>query len=415
MAGSHAKDSASLFDKLPVKWGALILLIVAVFCVISIVHFYANRPTIEVKPTSSAVTLPGQFSVTFPTQGESAVGTDNLGVIASSPDQSPIPIASVSKIMTAYLVLKAHPLKPGEDGPTLTMTAQDASDYINDQAEGDSVLAVEEGEKLTEKQLLEGLLLPSGDNAASTLARWVSGSETAFAAKMNETAQAFGMTQTHYEDASGINPGNVSNAADQIKIAQIAMEDPVFREIVAMPEANLPVAGTINNVNDLLGKHGIVGIKTGSSSAAGGCFVSAASVGAGSEAHYIIVVVLGQHTDYKPLHRALNENARILDQVRPQIKFYPLDPPPNGFGQVTNPWHSNSGLYPTEPVQILGYPGMTASLSIQLLKTQLPIAPNENMATLKVQSGKSIKEFSLRNEEQINPPTILWRIFKNWI
>jgi len=415
MAGSPKKKSTSLFDRILTKKGSLILLIMVILCAISMTWIFTYHPQLEAKATSPTVTLPGQFSVTFPIQGESAVGTDAFGVIASSPDQSPIPIASVTKIMTAYLVLNAYPLKQGEDGPTLTITGQDVADYLHDVAEGGSILEVTEGEKLTEKQLLEGLLLPSGDNAARTLARLVSGSEEAFVAKMNETAQALGMTQTHYADASGLDPESVSNAVDQIKMAQIAMKNPVFREIVAMTEANLPVPGTIHNVNYLLGKQGIVGIKTGSSSAAGGCFMSAASIHVEKEVHYVIAVVLGQHTDYKPLHQAIDENAKILEQIRPQIKLYPLEVPQNDFGQVTTPWHSNSDLYSAEPVQILGYPGMTASLSINLLKAQLPIAPNENMATLEVKSGESVQEFPLRNAEQINPPTILWRLFRNWI
>jgi len=123
-------------------------------------------------------------------------------VIASTPNQTPVPIASVTKIMTAYLVLKAHPLQPGEDGPILTMNAQDVSDYQNDLSNGYSILKVKQGEQLTEIQLLEGLMLPSGDNIASTLGSWASGTEDAFVAKMNDIAQSLGMTKTHYADAS---------------------------------------------------------------------------------------------------------------------------------------------------------------------------------------------------------------------
>ena len=392
----------------------LFLLVIALVGVISILHFYNNQPKIEVKTASPTITLPGQISVTFPSQGESAVGMDHFGVIASSPDQSPVPIASVTKIMTAYLILKAHPLQAGEAGPTLTMTAQDVSDYLNDVEQDDSVLQVTEGEKLTEKQLLEALMLPSADNIASTLARWDSGSETAFIKKMNETAQSLDMTQTHYADVSGVNSATVSSAADQIKIAQSAMQDPIFREIVAMPQAAFPVAGTVYNVNNMLGKHGIVGIKTGSTLAAGGCFVSAAPINVGSETHYIIGVVLGQKTS-QSLQEALNANAKILDEVRSEFKLYPLPALPNGFGQVITAWNNNSFLYSAEPIQIFGYPGMTASLSINQLQTQLPIARNENIAKLKIQSGQSVQEFQLKNSEPINPPGFLWRFFRNWI
>lgn len=391
--------------------GFLMLFIIALISVVGMIHFYHNQPKIEAKPSSLAITLPGKFSVTFPTQGQSAVGTDNFGVIASSPDQSSVPIASVTKIMTAYLILKAHPLQAGEDGPTLTMTAQDVTEYLNDEAQDYSVLKVGEGEKLTEKQLLEALMLPSADNIASFLACWDAGSESAFVEKMNKAAQSLGMTQTYYADASGVNSATVSSAADQIKIAQAAMKDPIFREIVAMPQANFTVAGVVYNVNNLLGKHGIVGIKTGNTMAAGGCFVSATPINVGAETHYIIGVVLGQET----LQNALDANAKMLNEVRSEFHLYPLTAPSNGFGQIINAWNSNSSLYTTELVQILGYPGMTASASISLSETQLPISRDKNIATLKIKSGQSIQEFPLRNSEQINPPDIVWRLFRNWI
>lgn len=391
--------------------GFIFLFIITSISTVGIIHFYHNQPQIEAKPTFLAITLPGKFSVTFPTQGQSAVGTDNLGVIASSPDQSSVPIASVTKIMTAYLILKAHPLRSGEDGPTLTMTAQDVTEYLNDEAQDYSVLKVGEGEKLTEKQLLEALMLPSADNIASFLARWDAGSESAFVEKMNKVAQSLSMTQTHYADASGVNSATVSSAEDQIKIAQAAMKDPIFREIVAMPQATFTVAGIVYNVNNLLGKHGVVGIKTGNTMAAGGCFVSATPINVGAETHYIISVVLGQET----LQNALDENAKILDEVRSEFTWYPLKNPSDGFGQIISAWNSNSSLYSTEPVQIFGYPGMTSSVSISLSATQLPIPRDKNIATLKIKSDQSMQEFSLQNSEQINPPDIVWRLFRNWI
>lgn len=415
MAGSPSKQPSAkskYAKRSSVNKRPLVLLVALIVCIAGIIiQFNRSYPSTEAKPTSSTATLPGQFSVTFPEQGESAVGTDSTGVIASTPDQTSVPIASVTKIMTAYLVLKAHPLKPGEDGPTLTMTAQDAADYINDLNSGYSVLKVAEGEQLTEKQLLEGLLLPSGDNVATTLGRWIAGSDAAFVAKMNETAKSLGMSKTHYNDASGVSPATVSNAVDQIKIAQAAMQDPVFRSIVAMPQATLPVAGTVYNVDGMLGKHGIVGIKTGSTSVAGGCFVSATPVVTGSKTHYIIGAVLGQKT-VKSLQSALNANADILDQVRSQFKLYTLDEPATGFGQLTTAWHSNSVLKASQPIEIFGYPGMKVSYSIDLPNPQLPIPAGKDVATLKIQSGQNVQNVPLQSSQPINPPGFLWRLFR---
>ncbi|MDD4401464.1 MAG: D-alanyl-D-alanine carboxypeptidase, partial [Desulfitobacteriaceae bacterium] len=199
---------------------------------------------------------------------------------------------------------------------------------------------------------------------------------------------------------------------DQIKIARVAMEDPIFREIVAMPQVTLPVAGTVYNVNYMLGKHGIVGIKTGSTLDAGGCFVSAAPIVAGKEKHYIIAAVLGQKTE-QSLKSALDTNAEILNQVRTQLQLYPLTQPSTGFSQITTAWHTNSDLTTTQPVQIFGYPGMKLSLSIDLLKTQLPISVGENVAVLKIQSGQELLEVPLQNTKQINRPGLLWRLLRN--
>ena len=395
--------------------GIILLVVILVFVglvIMGIVRFISPIPAFDVKSSAQNVVLPGQFSVTLPNKVQSAVGTDTFGVIASSPDQTPVPIASVAKIMTAYLVLKAHPLKPGEDGPSLTMTEKDVAGYKTAIKKNYSRLPVALGEKLTERQLLQGLLLPSGNNIADTLGRWVSGTNEAFVVKMNETAKSLGMTNTHYADASGANDATVSNAVDQIKIAQAAMQDPAFREIVAMPQATLPLAGKVYNVNWMLGKHGIVGIKTGSTTKAGGCFVSATPVVDGSEKHYIIAAVLGSKKANQNLQSALEANARILDEVRPQFKSYTLTPPANGFGQITTPWHSQSDLRVNQSIQVFGYPGMKVAYSIKPRSTKLPIAPGTDVATLTIKEGKKSQTIAMQNTEKINPPGLFWRVIR---
>lgn len=391
--------------------GILILFLVFLLIIGGIIQVFRPYPKVEAKLISQSVNLPGSFSVTFPEQGESAVGTENLGVIASSAVQTPIPIASVAKIMTAYLVLKTYPLKPGQDGPSLIMDAQDVAEYEDGLNKGHSVLKVAEGESLTERQLLEGLLLPSGGNIADRLGRWVSSSDAAFVTKMNETAKSLGMTVTSYADASGVSAETVSNAVDQIKLAQEAMADPVFREIVAMPQATLPIAGTVYNVNGMLGQHGVVGIKTGSTSKAGGNFVSSSPVVVGAKTHYIIAVVLGQQS-VQSLKSALDENVKILDQVRSEFKLYPITQPSTGFGQISSAWNSKSDLKTTQPVQIFGYPGMEVAYSIELKNSQLPILPNTNVATLTIKSGQEIQTVPLQNTQQIKPPGLLWRFIR---
>ena len=133
-------------------------------------------------------------------------------------------------------------------------------------------MAVQAGEQLTERQLLEALLIPSGNNIAQMLAAQVAGSETRFIAEMNAEARALGMDHTIYTDPSGFDPSTVSTAADQLRVFQRAMRFPVFRQIVSMASVTLPVAGTLTNYNPLIAE-GYAG-KTGSDSAAEGCWPS---------------------------------------------------------------------------------------------------------------------------------------------
>ncbi|HNT03408.1 MAG TPA: D-alanyl-D-alanine carboxypeptidase, partial [Bacillota bacterium] len=343
----------------------VIIITVAGLSILGVFRFTRPIPAAGTSKTSENIVLPGELSVAFPEQGQAAVGTETFGVIAASPDQEPIPIASVAKIMTAYLVLKAYPLQPGEEGPSLTITDEDVAGYKYAVQNNHSYLPVAAGTALTERQLLQGLMLPSGNNIADTIGRWIAGTNEAFIDKMNETAKALGMTNTHYADASGADDATVSNAADQIIMAQAAMQDPAFREIVAMPQAVLPVAGKVYNVNAMLGKHGIVGIKTGSGVIAGGNFVSAAPIENGSEKHYIIAAVLGSRKPNENLKSAFDANAQILNQVRPQFKTFTIEPPENGFGKIITPWHTESELTVNEPIQVFGYPGMKMDYSIE--------------------------------------------------
>ena len=147
---------------------------------------------------------------------------------------------------------------------------------------------------MTERQALQALLLPSANNIAAVLARWDAGSEDRFVARMNATARSLGMTHTRYTDPSGYDDATVSTAADQVRIVDRAMRLPVFASIVATPSATLPVAGTVHNTNTLLGHNGFVGVKTGSTAAAGGCFAFRAIRWIDGKRTTITGVVLGQ-------------------------------------------------------------------------------------------------------------------------
>lgn len=203
-------------------------------------------------------------------------------------------MASTAKMMTALVVLEDHPLAPNEPGPVITVTRADVATYFAERNQGESVVPVATGEQLSEYQLLEGLLLPSASNFADLLATWDLGGTPAFVVRMNTRAAALGMSATHYADVSGFSAQSVSVPADLITLARTAMRVPVFAQIVGQAQAGLPVGGVIHNLDTLLGQSGVIGIKTGHTDQAGGCFVFAADLTVGAVATRVYGAVLGQ-------------------------------------------------------------------------------------------------------------------------
>lgn len=251
-------------------------------------------------PRARVVTaLPGAVggsapAVAMPAGGEAVVATAGGVVLASSGAQQAEPLASVTKVMTAYVVLRDHPLAAGQAGPSITVSAADAATLPQRALEDQSVVAVRAGEVLSEQQALEALLIPSADNVADILAAWDAGTQAAFVARMNATATGLGMTHTTYAGPSGYDPASVSTPADQLLLARAAMTQPAFASIVAMPSAVLPVAGRVTNYNSLVGRDGFSGIKTGSTGAAGGCLVWTVTRPVAGNPLTLYGVVLGQ-------------------------------------------------------------------------------------------------------------------------
>jgi D-alanyl-D-alanine carboxypeptidase (penicillin-binding protein 5/6) len=254
----------------------------------------------------------------WPTEGQAAFVRSGQSQVYAGPNQHAVAIASVAKVMTAYLVLRDHPLRVGEDGPAITLTDADVAETDRRRGQQESVVAIAAGEQLTERQALQALLLPSANNIAVVLARWDAGSMDRFVARMNATARSLGMMHTRYTDPSGYDDATESTAADQVRIIVQAMRLPDFASIVATPSATLPVAGAVRNTDTLLGYDGFVGVKTGSDDAAGGCFAFRAVRWIDGKRTTITGVVLGQ-----PGHDQIAAGLTAADAMVNRIAGHP--------------------------------------------------------------------------------------------
>lgn len=345
-------------------WTPLVLLLAIVFCVVQ-----AVRPlpatALELGMDSSYTFDGAKLALPWPDQGQSAVEVEGVGSLGTSGAQKPVPIASVTKVMTAYLVLKAHPLTVDQKGPSIRIDAQAGEEA---KAEDESRVRVTEGQQFTERQMLELLLIPSGNNIARQLARWDAHSEQAFVKKMNETAKKLGMKNTTYTDPSGLKASTKSTAVDQLKLARAAMQSEAFRAVVAIPNIHVPgVSERIFNNNNLLVKPGVVGIKTGSSTPAGGALMWAAEKTVDGKPQRILGVVLEQQSDTglaASLELVQTNSYKLITAVQNALTSAVVVKKGQVVGHVDDGLGGTTPVVATKDLTAIGWPGLTVNIEI---------------------------------------------------
>lgn len=271
-------------------WTPLVVLLLIVFAVVQ-----AFRPLPDPKLSLSAEPTftfkGGKLNMPWPGEGQGAVEVEGVGSIGTYGAQKPAPIASVAKTMTAYVILQEHPISGKQVGEKITVDQQ-AED--ESKIEDESTARVSQGQQFTEKQMLQLLMIPSGNNAARLLARWDSKSEAEFVKKMNDAAKKLGMTNSTYTDPSGLKATTVSTPQDQLKLARAVLQNDIFRDIVNTPNITIPgIEGRIENNNTILLEPGVSGIKTGSSTPTGGDLLWTANTIVDGKNRRIVGAVMG--------------------------------------------------------------------------------------------------------------------------
>ena len=343
----------------------------------------------------------------WPAQGEASLFVDGVGEVGSSGGRTPVPMASTAKMMTALLVLEDHPLLLNQPGPTIAVTRADVNTYIADRNQNESVLPVAVGEQLNEYQLLQGLLLPSASNFAVLLADWDLGGVPAFVARMNARAATLGMSATHYADVSGFSPMTVSIPSDLITLARTAMQQPVLAQIVAQSQATLPVAGVIHNLDTLLGQGGVIGIKTGHTDQAGGCFVMAADLTIDGLSVRVYGAVMGQPN---ALAGAFKASTALLQGLKPALHLRPVVHSHDVIARYRTAWAEAGAIVAPQSVAWVLLDGTTVSrqVTLDILPAMLPAGTR--VGTMVLEAGPRQAEIPLVTAAPINGPDTGWRL-----
>ncbi|MFE2476874.1 hypothetical protein [Streptomyces sp. NPDC059389] len=352
-------------------YAPLVALLAIILAVVQLV-----RPMPEPKLTmtaKSSYTFDGGNPVLpWPKEGQAYMAAAGLGTVGSFGEQKPVAIGSVAKTMTAYVILKNHPLKKGEKGPLIDIDKTAVDDGAKS-SEGESTVGtLKAGDKINEYDALAAIMIPSANNVARLLARWDSGGDQeAFVKKMNDAAKELGMTNTTYTDPSGLDATTVSTAEDQVKLGLKVVEMPELVAITKLPEWTDQYGKKWRNYNTLIPGNGALGIKTGSTTKAGGNLLFAAEKQVGNTKQLIVGAVLGQY-GVPILDTAIAASKQVMLATQKMLVNAPVVKKGDVVGYVDDGLGGHTPVVATADVEAVGWPSLTVNLKLAAGDGKLP-------------------------------------------
>jgi len=327
------------------------------------------------------------------------VGGDGRVLWARSPDVRR-PMASITKIMTAVVALEHSSLSDVVTVPREAVTV------------GQSSAGLVAGEQLTMQELLEALLVKSGNDAAVTIAVHVGGSQAAFVAMMNAKAGELGLSDTHFANPHGLDaPGHYTTADNLAVLARYAMVKPAFRDIVRRTTVTIGHGKrrtTLHTTDELLGVYqGMMGVKTGNTDGAGYSVVSAAQ----RQGVTLYAIVLGTSSDRQ---RFLDAKA-LMDwgfaHYRPQQiadkGSVIAEAPVSSYLDVTVPLAFAQDV----TIPVLDVDG-TIQRSVSVSPAPAPVEVGQNMGVATYRQGKrviaTVPLVATKQVKRPNPLEAVW-------
>jgi D-alanyl-D-alanine carboxypeptidase (penicillin-binding protein 5/6) len=382
-------------------------ILIGVYCLWAL-----GRPLAPIEPVKSSLKLESMTvsnQLAWPSKGQAAVGTNPSGVLATFGEQKPVPTASVAKVFTALMVLKKRPIKLGETGPIINITEADVQSYRDYLAGDGSVIPVQVGEDLTQYQMLQAIMLPSANNVADSLAIWAFGSLENYTKFANDYIRQLGLTNTVIgSDASGYDASTVSTAHDLVLLGEAAMQEPVIAEIVGQPSAVLPVAGSVQNRNFLLGPDGLAGIKTGTTVAAGGVFLAAKQVTINGMPLTLVSAIVGAENTFN----AQVESVPLLKSVQNNFAETKVLSKGSVVGHYKSQWGDTVTAVTTKPLSTLAWKGSMVPTNVEIDATSATAESGQVVGSVQVpRSPVSIAhKVPVALTGSFSQPSLAWRL-----
>ncbi|WP_314457075.1 D-alanyl-D-alanine carboxypeptidase [uncultured Microbacterium sp.] len=367
----------------------------------------SQTPIASAGPAAS-LALPADGEMLMSVEGGGDyLGPDAAGAFASSGGNDARPIASIAKLVTALVVLDAHPLEgPSDPGPTITFTEADTDLYDQFYVQDAVIASMPDGLKMSLHDSLATMLIPSAANYAVANARWAFGSEGAYVQAARSWLSANGLNDTRIVDATGIDERNTSTPSDLVALGRIAAANPVVAAIVQTPWITVRGPGTVTNTNDLLGTLGISGMKTGNlgDGTFNLLFTSSLDVGIGAPLSITGVRMSGA------THDSTDEDvALLLQSLKDGFHDLPLGTAGDDIGTISTPWGSRASLVLAKNAALRTWSDTPVTVNLDT-STPQNYADGEVVGTVTWTAGPQTTASEVKIKGAIEEPTLWWRL-----
>lgn len=344
-------------------------------------------------------------SISWPMYGQSALYATGYGSLGTHSSLAPTPIASITKIITALTILEKNPISDPTKSPLITFGQADI-DYYNRYIAMDGVVApVTPGQTISQYDMLQIMLIASANNYAESLAVWAYGSNEVFLNAANTYLTSHKLTNTSIGDPAGFSEDSVSTAADLVKIGELALNNPIIRDIVAKPSVTVAGIGTFYATNLLVTRNEAIGIKTGNTDAAGQCLLFAQKYQVDDQHITIYGSILGGDTR----NQVAADAKTLLDEAAKQFKPVSFASAGQVFATYKTPWGAKANLVSKTKVSAVVWAGDATNTSV----TAPPIKPGDpDLAGAKATftSGDNKTDRALVLSTDLPKPSLLWRL-----
>lgn len=366
----------------------------------------SNEPKV-VTPAAAAITLPTGASAISISGADDYLGATASGIWATGGTNDARPIASITKLITALVVLDERPLAHATDpGPTITFDGADNDLYDKYYVLGATIASMPTGSRMTQRDALSMMLIPSASNYADAVSTWAFGSHWSFVNATREWLAAHGLTGTTIVEPTGIDPRNTSTPTDLMAIAKIAAANPVIAKIVATPSLSLPAPGTLSNTNSLLGSGGVTGLKTGNLGPGSYNLLYSASFEVGAaEPLSVIGVVLGGSSRESVDSEVLG----LLDGIRAGFHEVPVATRGQVVGSYSTSWGDKARMVVSDDASIFTWSDTPIAVSMET-RTPKTYEDGEVVGSITWTAGPNTATVDVEIEGTISQPTEWWRL-----